>query len=843
MDFAFDLQEREQVLTEGRYHDQQKRVRKDQGYGSTDGGLAIQEHALPRLIEALPEAIGRLRTLRGEAGGAWLTVSKMSPVKIAACGLMAVLNSIGRKEKFVSTLDMIGSALNNEAFAEGLLSSDKRLAKDVTEWSKARYSGVDRRTAYAKAAAARAGFQCEEWPKDYIIGIGGWLWSTINETFPDLFELTGNGENKQVTLAPGASELADRAVQECLHAHPVYLPMDTPPVPWTSWVGGGPATKTGWRPAVMRTRKKDVVARAKASIKDGTMQPALDALNAMQAVPWRINRRAYGALTACLQHGIDVPGLPGATLALPRLPEGAEWKDLSKEEQVVFIRDKHAKRTHNLSVAGDRVCLRIAMETAGLFVDKPCFYTPLNMDFRGRVYGICNFNFQRNDYIRAMFEFAEGEPLGADGVYWLMVHIANTWAGPISDTDKRKTDKVPFNERVSWVSENWERISCLPDQYLREKWWLRADSPFQFLAACFELNSALTCATGPSTYKCHLPVSFDGSCSGIQHLSLMTRGREEAAQVNIVPTIAPADIYATVASIAAKRIAADATATWSDDETWKGEVARMALSHGVDRKLVKRNTMTFAYSSKERGMGGQLQEDTMDALKTDVLTGKLAAHPFGDYARGRVNAPGKAARYLASVNYAAIRDVLHKPAGAMEFLQRIAKALAHEGKGVQWTSPVGLPWVNRYHPPKCIRVSMWLYDRTARQRKENSVTTAVGYEAEVAKEKCANAIAPNVVHACDASHLLLVAKAGAAEGISIGTVHDCFACLPSRAGRLRGIILEQLVEMYDKHDVLAEILESAKADLTPEHHHMLPELPEKGTLDLKEVLNAQYAFA
>jgi DNA-directed RNA polymerase len=50
--------------------------------------------------------------------------------------------------------------------------------------------------------------------------------------------------------------------------------------------------------------------------------------------------------------------------------------------------------------------------------------------------------------------------------------------------------------------------------------------------------------------------------------------------------------------------------------------------------------------------------------------------------------------------------------------------------------------------------------------------------------------------------------------------------------------------MYEDHDILAELFESARADLTEANHDKLPqELPLKGTLDLTEILNARYAFA
>jgi DNA-directed RNA polymerase, mitochondrial len=73
---------------------------------------------------------------------------------------------------------------------------------------------------------------------------------------------------------------------------------------------------------------------------------------------------------------------------------------------------------------------------------------------------------------------------------------------------------------------------------------------------------------------------------------------------------------------------------------------------------------------------------------------------------------------------------------------------------------------------------------------------------------------PNFVHPLDAAHLLRTVNAAVAGGISaIATVHDSFACLPSRAARFRQLIQEEFVRMYQEHDVLAEVYEHARADL------------------------------
>jgi DNA-directed RNA polymerase len=92
--------------------------------------------------------------------------------------------------------------------------------------------------------------------------------------------------------------------------------------------------------------------------------------------------------------------------------------------------------------------------------------------------------------------------------------------------------------------------------------------------------------------------------------------------------------------------------------------------------------------------------------------------------------------------------------------------------------------------------------------------------------------------------LLLTVLAGVREGITqFALVHDSFGCLPSQAARFQGIIRETFVEMYETHDVLAEVLQRATCDLIEHDSSRLPSAIEYGNLNIKEVLNAKYAFA
>jgi DNA-directed RNA polymerase len=250
----------------------------------------------------------------------------------------------------------------------------------------------------------------------------------------------------------------------------------------------------------------------------------------------------------------------------------------------------------------------------------------------------------------------------------------------------------------------------------------------------------------------------------------------------------------------------------------------MCLAHGMTRTVVKRNVMTYSYSSRKFGMAQQQQEDLMEPLRLEVLSGKREEHPFGDSKSTQF----AAARYLAGKVFEAIETVVRLPAEAMTYLQKLARALAHEGKPLEWTTPTGLPWSNRYHATTTKNVRLWLHDKGVVRRTK----VAVGYEKEIDKDKASNGVAPNFVHALDAAHLLMTVNAAVKEDIvAFALVHDSFGCLASRAERFHGVIREQFVKLYSEHDVLAEVMEQAKCDLTQHNWDRLPPVVVPGTLE------------
>jgi DNA-directed RNA polymerase len=844
-----DITTQSEALTLQKFNDKQDRVARNFGYGDTVGAMGVARANLKKLSTAISQYLTDARQLptNSERGQFCKLIENLDTDVVALCALSGTLGGIARDGKVRSVCLSLGQSIAAECFARDLLLSDKALATRINKVVKNKHGNLKYRKQAARSLASRSGFKQQLWSVRQYLVAGNTLLDWVVETLPDVFAIERDGEeHAYVTIAPGALEQAEAAVEAVIQRNPVFLPCIEPPKPWTGWTEGGYWDKRSrFKASAVRTYHKDAQAAVRASIRDGSMSEHLTGLNALQAVPWKINRPILDLIRQCEELGLAVSGIPGKDpLPMPTKPRA--WEDMTDDERRLWRHKASKIVNHNRTQTGNRVLFAQDMATADMLADAERFYTPMNCDWRGRVYGVTHFNFQRDDRVRALFLFANGEPLGEDGLYWLKVHTANC-----GDFDK--ISKQPFDDRVAWVDKNLSRItecSNHPLSATAKSFWTEADKPFLFIAACKELDAALR-SQNPKNFTTHLPVSFDGSCSGLQHLCAMTRA-PEGSLVNLTPSLSPQDVYQTVATVVEKSVQENASGEnlspqrFTKDGKPTGlspedqvELAKLCLKFGITRKVVKRNVMTYSYSSKKYGMAKQQDEDLIEPLTFDVLSGKITEHPFGRFAdKPHENAISPAALYLAEKTYAAIQSTVNLPEQAMVFLQKCAKALAHEGKVLTWRTPTGLPWANIYRTPKVKRVELWLHDTRL------TISIADGTTATVDKDRAANGVAPNFVHSLDAAHLMLTVNAAASEGITdIATVHDSFGCLASRAGRFREIIREQFVKMYEDHDVLSEVLASAKHDLTVHNWQRLPDGLKYGSLHLQNVLNASYAFA
>lgn len=67
---------------------------------------------------------------------------------------------------------------------------------------------------------------------------------------------------------------------------------------------------------------------------------------------------------------------------------------------------------------------KIAVQVARSVKDEKAIYFPHNLDFRGRAYTMHpHLTHLSNDSSRGLLQFAEGRPLGKDGLDWLFVQV------------------------------------------------------------------------------------------------------------------------------------------------------------------------------------------------------------------------------------------------------------------------------------------------------------------------------------------------------------------------------------------------------------------------------------
>jgi DNA-directed RNA polymerase, mitochondrial len=781
------------------------------GLGSTDGAQKLITRHFETYMGLFEEAVDEAKGLRGRRRELLtlnvevLTLASLEAAISSFRGIRVFQNE--EMDDLSKVLWFIGRRLEGECYGNAFRHYMAEEAERIERAVKRSAGNLAYRKRLLKQIAREKGFVYEDWLDNDILKGAEWILNVLLKG--PMFTLD---EDRQFTMTPEALSEVETIMGDLVLMKPRCLPQVGPVVDWE----GTYIHIDSLRFPMVRTHMKAVRKFVEREFRTGCMGPTIEALNHAQSVLWRINEPLLDSVRWAYHADLGrTVGLPAkSSLAVPEKPS----ENLPETERFRLLRERRDKKIANRGFIGERIGLEQNLAMAESLPGKP-FWTPMNLDYRGRFYAIPQLNFQGADHIRSLFLFEEGQVLTEEGMYWLKAHVANCGAFD-------KIDKAPFDDRVKWVEDNLAWIDAVAYAPEHERGWMSADSPFMFVAACRALCDAL------AGHPCHLPVSFDGTCSGLQHLCAMTRA-PEGALVNLTPSERPNDVYQVVADRVRAKVEADLG----------GELdafAKAFLAYGISRSLVKRNVMTYSYSSKARGMTEQLMDDTMRPLSTKVLIGDLSEHPFG---QDWIEVSGKAvsrhwqlSSYMAKHTYAAIEEVVEGPAKAMAFLREIAGAYAHEGKPTIWHTPLGFPVMMRYPNITTKQVELFLQDKAIRIQPRCSLEVP-----GILKAKSKNGVSPSFVHSLDACHLMKVLLECKQEGInSIALVHDSFGCLPNDCGRFRTIIKRTFRDLYTDNDVLEAIRKEAEERL---ENPQLPELPTYGTLDLNQIMQADYCFA
>ena len=250
------------------------------------------------------------------------------------------------------------------------------------------------------------------------------------------------------------------------------------------------------------------------------------------------------------------------------------------------------------------------------------------------------------------------------------------------------------------------------------------------------------------------------------------------------------------------------------------DVAREWLKYGIDRKAAKRSVMTLPYGSTRYSAVKFIDEyiqKRIDAGEKLVFANRQAA-----------------AVYLSTLVWNSIGEVVIKAPLAMAWLQKVARLCAEQKTPVFWVTPLGFPVRQAYYS----QVETVLKTKMMGRIRIRSTTDKVD------KRRQANGISPNFVHSLDATVMLLTTAYASDKGIKdFAMVHDSFGTHAANQSTLNTCLRAAFVDLYNEIEPLESFLEYAKALIPVKHHHKIPDLPEKGNLDINQVLQALYFFS
>lgn len=747
---------------------------------------------------------------------------RLSSKEVAFITLKTVLGGISGVRTLSRLAIQIGMNLEDEIRLAGIRDQERRVYSSIVEGAMKRGSQHYKHI-YAVRRAEYFNDGWKKWTDRERLLVGTKLVElTINTVGLITTERAGSMKQTRIMVRATPETLQWIEKYNISGFKAVLEPMVVQPRDWTTPFDGGYLT-SNIRP--LRLVKSKTRKRLSELYGEHPMPLVYQTVNTLQRTAWQINAPILDILKNLWENESEVGGLPyRGEFQLPHRPDDIQTNEESREN---WRRDAAKAYQQNLEAASHRVSFSMTIDLASRYVDFKRIFMPYQLDFRGRIYAVPHLNPQGADFQKALLRFAEGKPLGEQGIKWLAIHGANV-AG---------VDKVSFQERVDWVEANEEEILAIAADPLQNINWSKSvggvdiDKPWQFLAFCFEW--AGYCEQGEK-FVSRLPIALDGSCSGLQHFAGMLRCVEGGTAVNLIPQDKPADVYQLVADEVIIKVKEDAENGTEDElldvdgniRPGTKSMATQWLTFGITRKTTKRSVMTLAYGSKMYGFKEQIMEDTLLPAR------KSFGNNFPFYGDGY-----PAASYMARKIWEAVQVKITSAPKAMAWLQEVVKVANQEGKGVIWSTPAGFKVEQSYIQLEELRV-------------KTSLNGTINLKITQATDKLnsrlqTQGVAPNFVHSMDSSHLMFTVCRANDLGIkSFAMIHDSFGTHAADTDELFATVRDTFVEMYQDNDVLKQFKEQVAHGLTnPDLVESLPTPLTMGTLDLEEVKFSMYCFA
>tara|TARA_B100000085_G_scaffold22775_1_gene19158 strand:- start:36142 stop:38625 length:2484 start_codon:yes stop_codon:yes gene_type:complete len=765
---------------------------------------------IPAIRKAQEEAVeGIANSGPGVRPVWWWYISFVSPEKLAYIALRSVLGvrmvkaGYGRPARSVCLT--IGLAVKQQVEFEKWLRDSKdeakntggpdlaaRLVRTAKNFNQRQWGNWSRRI---------KSIETLDWRRDVRMHIGAKILDLIIENGGGFFEMkyvqVRNKTERQVFLSDACRAMMDDINSQIELSAPTLKPMIVEPRPW-SWDEINKRYDGGYF-MVDVDFIRGGLHKHTASLDNPFSRTTLRAANYLGWVAWRVDEEALElAKETFLQNTQAIACIPSPDPEpLPPRKTDIEWDGMSKAERAAWKYDLNCIHDRNASEVSKRESVIRKFNLTDQVKGRDV-YNVIKCDSRSRFYYVTpDWNPQGDSLARGTMRFADGQPLGKDGLYWLAVRLCNTYG----------EDKISFDEMQEWAKDNHDLIvqSATDPFGSGERLWTHADSELEFWQTCVDWSQA-TGMDNPEKFVCTLPVHQDGSNNGLQLLSLLGRDPVGAKLTNCSSSPERFDIYSETAEVV-KRLVADDVANGRHLEQahrWIGN---------IDRAVCKRACMTTSYGVTPRGIQDQLIKDGF----VDKLDGSRLEN----------------AGYMRDKLMVALDQTIVASRPIMEYFQKCAVAMAEFDLPLRWVTPVGSTiqqsyWNVAKSDVKTVMGSYFMWD-------ENP-------DGGLSVRKQMLSSSPNIIHSIDAALMqkVIVELREEHHVYSIAAIHDSFAVLPCNVGLMRDVIRQTAYDMF-KGNWIEDSFHPYLKEYAPNVD--LPEPPAQGDFNIKEVLDAEYFFA
>ena len=441
---------------------------------------------------------------------------------------------------------------------------------------------------------------------------------------------------------------------------------------------------------------------------------------------------------------------------------------------------------------------------ATLFRDVPSFYLPVQLDYRGRLYCMSEYlNYQGIDLAKSLLEFSQGTKvyLSEDSsIKYLKIFGANCFGN--------KIEKKSFIERIDFINENIQDIINFDNGILLQK----AENKLLFLSFCFEFKKYIEALNNKEEFFItHLPIQFDASCNGFQHLTLLIDDIALSKELNLSDSSwddVPKDFYSFV-GLNIKNYFYNQLNNSNVELSSENKVSFDKLSRlDIHRSLIKKAVMTIPYNASALSIVNYIKDEFEQ--KKNPLFNKDASDKDKDKNNNyylyvlRKNT----SVIFTELDFQNLRKALNlvifikypKLTNLVNYLKSIAKISNSLNIPIPWILPTGLVVKQQFYATKTIKVKPFIYNK-------NLLNLTITKKNEFNKLKQKTALMPNLVHSLDAASLCIVINNYFNQGglnKNFYSIHDCFAVPCNKVSLITELLKVAYCIIYSNNKYLIE---------------------------------------